>query len=261
MAAEHFPITLAGCLNTEKQLAEPVGYYRSKLFIAPNSTNALVAAAGPILSLLERLCLSKSLPPIETIRDNIEHELKAFLSKLHAKAYSIEVISLGRYVLCATIDELLGKNYLRVYGSAPEFKSFTPLTNDNSQPQSLFFEILGYVRERPNQHLDLIELIYFCLIAGFEGEYHLKADGRQSLDNYVESLYQCILQHRYNKSQRMFNEHIIPKKIKKDHKTTMITVMIALGLVAVAYITSHVLLEMKAKSVLFGHSQLALLDY
>lgn len=168
-----------------------------------------------ILSLLERLCLSPSLPPVEDIRENIQHELRAFHSKLDASKYPLDIISIAQYLLSATIDEILGKSYLRVYNLTTEFKSFTPLSSDGAQPQQRFFEILNYIKERPNQFLDLIELAYFCLIAGFEGEYHLKADGRQCLDNTIEDLYQIIQKYRFNKPHRLFNENPLPKTIKK----------------------------------------------
>lgn len=260
MTAEHYPPSIVSRLANSGSSLVPKGYYRSKLFIAPFSTNTLVAAAGPLLSLLERLCLSPSLPAIEQIRDNIEHELHAFHSKVHASQYPAELINIAYYLLAATIDEILGKNYLRVYDTAPEFTSFTPLTHDGAQPQKRFFEILNYVKERPNQYLDLIELIYFCLVAGFEGEYYIKAGGRQALDNYIEQLYQIIQQYRFNKPQRLFNENPLPKTVKNNYKATILTLLIATGLVTAVFLTSQFILENKAKAVLFGHTQLAMLD-
>ncbi len=260
MTTEHYPISIVNRLAISGSSLVPQGYYRSKLFIAPFSTNVLVAAAGPLLSLLERLCLSPSLPPIENIRDNIEHELHAFNSKLDASQYSRDLTHIARYLISATIDEILGKSYLRVYNLAAAFKSFTPLTSDGAQPQQRFFEILKYIKERPNQYLDLIELVYFCLIVGFEGEYHLKADGRQALDNIIEDLYQIIQQYRFNKPHRLFNENPIPKTVKKSYKAAIVSAIVAASIVIGAFLTSQFILENKAKSVLFGHSQLAMLD-
>jgi type IV/VI secretion system ImpK/VasF family protein len=260
MAAEHYPPSIVSRLANTRTSVVPQGYYRSKLFIAPFSTNTLVVAAGPVLSLLERLFLSPSLPPIEHIRDNIEHELRAFYSRLDASQYTAELMNIAYYLLAATIDEILGKNYLRVYNIAPQFNSFTPLSNDETPPQKRFFEILNYVKERPNQYLDLIELIYFCLVAGYEGEYHLKADGRQALDNQIENLYQIIQQYRFNKPHRLLNENPMPKTVKKNYRATIVTIIIVTGLITAAFLTSQILLENKAKNVLFAHTELALLD-
>ncbi len=260
MTTEHYPVSLVSNRLDSGTSLIPQGYYRSKLFIAPFSTNALVAAAGPLLSLLERLCLSPSLPPIENIRDNIEHELLAFRSKMDASKYPMDFIIIAHYLMTATIDELIGKNYMRVYQINAEFKAFTPLTNEDVQPQYRFFEILNYIKERPNQYLDLIELVYFFLIVGFEGHYHLKPDGRQALDNYIEDLYQIIQQNRFHQPRRLFNENPLPKTVKKSYKTAIITLITAVTLVVFAFFTSQYLLENKAKAVLFGHSQLALLE-
>ncbi|MFA6302784.1 MAG: type IVB secretion system protein IcmH/DotU [Legionella sp.] len=239
----------------------PQGYYRSKLFIAPYCANTLVAAAGPILSLLERLCLSPSLPPISEMRDSIDHELRAFQTKLDASNYAEDLINIARYLLCATIDEQLGKNYLRVYKIASEFKAFTPFTTDGIEPQQRFFDILNYVKDRPNQYLDLIEFIYFCLIAGFEGIYHMQTDGRQTLENQIDDLYQIIQKYRCNKSHRLFIENPVPKTVKTSYKASAIAAAVAMGIIALVFFTSQILLENKAKSVLFGHSQLAMLEH
>jgi type VI secretion system protein ImpK len=260
MTIEQYPISLVHGLSISGASLVPKSYYRSKLFIAAPSTNRLVAAAGPLLSLLERLCMSTSLPPIEEIRNNIAHELYAFLSRLNSFEYPSDLIGIAHYLLSATIDELLGKSYLRVYNIAVEFKSFTPATGDEMQPQQRFFEILHYVKERPNQYLDIIELLYFCLIAGFEGQYHVKADGRQALDNTMEDLYQIIQQYRFHPSARLFHENSLPKAMKKNYKTAIVSTVLVATIILFAFLTSHILLENKAKLVLSGHTQLAMLD-
>ncbi len=126
-----------------------------------------------------------------------------------------DLIGIAWYLLSATIDEILGKSYVRVYNLSGRIQSITPLTNDGSQPQQRFFEILNYIKERPNQYLDLIELVYFCLIAGFEGEHHLKADGRQVLDNHIEDLYQIIQKYRYNKPIAYLMKTLYPNWLRE----------------------------------------------
>lgn len=242
------------------QINAPIGYFRSKLFVAPHSSNPLVSAAGPIFSVLERIGLSSALPPVDVLRDNLDHELKAYHSRLDAASLPTETQSIAYYLMCCTIDELVGKNYMRVFNTAPQFKAFTPLTHDDAQPQVRFFEILEYIKERPNQYLDLIEFTYYCLIAGFEGAYHLKASGRQSLDNFTEDLYQLIQQFRFNKTHKFFNEVPLPKAVEVNYRTSVITIAITAVVILGSYFVSRVVLENKAESVLFGHSQLVMLD-
>lgn len=254
MSAEPYLASLVNNIIVTDTPRIPQGYFRSKLFLTSSTTNPLVAAASPLLSLMERLCLSPTLPKIDDIRDNIEHEIFAFHSRLSGQKYASELIAIADYLLSATIDELLGKNYLRLNNEPAEFKSFTPASLDRTEPQSRFFEIINYIKERINQYLDILELAYYCLITGFEGEQHFRADGRQKLDNLIEELYQLIQEHRVNKPCRLFKEQTKPSRDPVNHKPLVTMSLVALSLLAFSYIGSHTLLEHKAQTLLLGHT-------
>lgn len=261
MTAESGSLSLVSSLTLPGNQLTPQGYYRSKLFIAPFMTNPLVAAAGPLLSLLERLCVSPTLPPLEKIRENIEHELYAFHSRLQDREDTEELHALARYLLCATIDELLGKSYLRLNGKPVEFKAFTPSSHHETGPEQGFFDILDHIQERPNQYLDLIELAYYCLIAGFEGIQHAKTDGRQILDNLLEELFQLIQQYRVNPAPRLFKKTAPVERAEKNYKPIIGAALLSSGLLICAYLTSYFLLEDKAKNVHVGHELVARLNH
>lgn len=254
MTAELYSASLVSRFAVPGKLQIPQGYYRSKLFANSSTTNPLVAAAGPLLSLLERLCVSPTLPPVDSIRNNIEHELHAFHSKLSSKDYAHEFIVVAHYLLSATIDELLGKNYLRLYGKAAEFKAFTPTSFDGVEPQKRFFDIVNHIKEQTNQYLDLLELSYYCLIAGFEGEKHLLADGRQTLDNLIEELFQLIQKNRANKPAKLFKEQrsLPPQTI--SYKPLFVLTGITLLMIAAIYCAGHLLIEHHAKTLLQEHA-------
>lgn len=260
MSAESFSVSLVSQLATSMPSKVPQTYYRSKLFIAPYTSNPLIAAAGPLFSLLERLSISPTLPAVNVVRDNIEHELKALHSKLNASDYAQELIAIAHYLLCAVIDEMLGKSYLRLYGENAEFKAFSPLSSDKAEPQSRFFEILTCIKERPNQYLDLIELAYYCLIAGFEGEQHFRADGRQTLDNLIEELYLLIQKNRVNKPYKLNSEQPLPKVRRKSPKPLFIAGFIAFAMLLSAFALSRLLLENKANTLLSGHFQQSVME-
>lgn len=211
MAAENRSASLVAKFSIPNNQLVPDGYYTSKLITVPDSANPLVDSATPILTLLERLSISPTLPVIDDLRDNIAHELKAFHSRLFEQKYPEEQIIIASYMLTATIDELVGKNYLRVEKEPAEFKSFTPSSFDDIGPEERFFEIITHLKERSNQYLDLIELGYYCVATGFEGKHHLLADGRQALDNLLEDLFQLIKTHRVNKPIRLFKQVAAPQ--------------------------------------------------
>ncbi len=256
MTAEHYLANLAEQFPMSGVYQPLAGYYRSKLFVVPAATNALLAAAGPIFSLLERLAISAALPEIQHIRDNIEHELHAFHSRLGATQYTVELVAIAHYLLCATIDEIIGKNYLRVYAKPAEFNAFTPPSVDQVGPETRFFEIINHIKERTNQYLDLVELAYYCLISGFEGQYHIHASGRQMLDDTIEELYQLIQRNRVNKPHALLPEkvHLEPLPPEKNRKVLLLSIACTFCLLCLFYWGSHALLEQKAKNMLQGHA-------
>lgn len=248
---------LVNSLASAESAVSLTGYYRSKLFITPCASNPMVAAAGPLLSITGRLGITQTLPPIESLRENIAHEMQAFHSKMHAHGYAAEQMSLAGYLLCATIDELVGKNYLRVHQQPAEFQAFTPAGDDEAGPQKRFFEIVQFIREKPNQYLDLIELAWFCLIAGFEGCEYLSVNGKQTLDNLMEDLYQLIQQYRVNKSHKLFNHAALTHfSAKPDYLPTILTVSACLLFIVAILFTSHIVLDNKAGNLLQIHTLL-----
>lgn len=260
MAAEQLSTSLVSHLAIPRPPKTAQGYYRSKLFVAAHHSNPLIGAAAPLLSLLERLSISPSLPSMTHIHENIRHELNAFHSQIAASPYPDEHHAIANYMLCATIDELLGKSFLRVHGEVVTFAAFTPASMNDTGPEKRFFEIIHFIKDRPNQYLDLIELAYYCLISGFEGEEHLRPDGRQNLENLIEKLFGLIGQHRVNKSHRLFREVVAPPAKVASAKPLISTAIAAFILIIGTLVVSHSLIEQKAKTVLFGHTILAKLD-
>ena len=214
MSAEPYLASLVSNIVVSDSPIIPQGYFRSKLFLTSSTTNPLVAAASPLLSLLERLCLSPTLPKIDDIRDNIQHELYAFHSRLEGQQYAGEFVIIANYLLSATIDELLGKNYLRLNNEPAEFKSFTPASLDNVEPQSRFFEIIHIIKQRINQ---------------------------------------LIREHRVNKPSRLLKEEAKPDHEPTNHKPIVTAGFLALSLLAFSFLGSHTLLEHKAQTLLLGH--------
>ena len=98
-----------------------------------------------------------------------------------------------------------------------------------------------------------MELAYYCLITGFEGEQHFRADGRQKLDNLIEELYQLIQEHRVNKPCRLFKAQTNSSPEPVNHKPIMIVSLLACSMLAFSYIGSHTLLEHIAQTLLLGH--------
>src|SRR3990167_4569951 len=194
------------------QLQITRSYFRSKIIARTTSSNAYVSAALPVFSILDRLYINEVLPSLPILQEHIKHELHAFLSQLQSCALSQETNAIAYYVLAATIDELIAKNYLRVQAVLTDFTALTPATADLTDgPETQVFNIIEKIRQHPSQYLDLLELIYYCLISGFEGKYHQHTDGRLVLDNLIEDIYQLIAQHRVPIKHQLFSHKTLYK--------------------------------------------------
>jgi type VI secretion system protein ImpK len=249
MSALSTATRLNATLSVPDSPRNPLAYYRSKLFSSAASTNPLIASASPIFSLLERLNASQQLPAIHLLREGIEHELNAFHSKLARKHYAEEFIVIAQYLLAATIDEILGKNYLRVQGTPAEFQAFTPPSE--SKPEILFFDIVAHLKEKTGQYLDILELSYYCLITGFEGKHHVLADGRQRLDNLIDEIFQLIQTHRVHKPLQLFRHATEPLPPTSNTKNRMIFIWCMMGgLLITLGCVSHFIIEHKAQYLL-----------
>jgi type VI secretion system protein ImpK len=238
-----------------KKIVMPDGHFRSKFFVATNSLNSYVAAAGPIFSILERLNTATCIESFDKIYETISHEIKAFLSNMHAKEPQPEHDTIAYFLICATTDEILGKCSIKFkVGNKKSFRAFTPIGKNNISPQETFFEIISYIKQSPENFLNLLELAYFCLILGYEGIYHNDLNARQHLDSLIEELYQLIKTHRIHEPINFFREYQ-PKMYNHKHKYryfikfTLLAIFIAIGV----YLCDHFLLSSSVAAIKTEH--------
>ena len=105
----------------------------------------------------------------------------------------------------------------------------------------------------PEQFLDLIELSYFCLMIGFEGKYHLQADGRITLDNLIEHLFQTIQKLRTNKTHKLFKNYVLKNQLQKTKiSTKKLTLIILVGIIGIG-IGCQLYINYQTKEILINH--------
>ncbi len=227
------------------------GYFRSKIYTAPPTINPFLTAASPLFSLLERLTATQTLPTIDVIKNNIDHEWRAFRSRLSCLKATPEFLVVAEYLVSATLDEVIGKTYLRVQGTPAEFIAYTRNNGNAHGPEKHCFELVHFMQKHPNQYLDLLELAYYCLTCGFEGEYHSRADGRQALDNLMHELFQTVTEHRAHKPIRLFKD--APPQVQIDHEKLhphfWRTLTLGFSLIGLLLMGTQVLLSEQAKTI------------
>lgn len=253
-------ISVLPVVNPPNGAVTSSGYYRSKLFSVHDSLSPFVSAAGPIFSLLDRLGVAKALPPIEKALANIDHELKAYYSQLQCQAYPQAQSTIAYYFVCVTIDELLARAYLRFYQRPPAFQAFTPVFYGDEVPGKKFFSLLTYLEQHPAEQLPLLELGYYCLMAGFEGEHHGKPDGRQILEAKIDELFRLIQPYRQSVSLNLFDKAKVVENLPTPYKRYIMVGLTLALLLVLFFDLSRVFLDYSAKKIRFAPAFMIAMD-
>ena len=154
-------------------------------------SNRLMDAAGTLLSLVVQLRDTTSHPDINMLRAHVEQEVKSFEQAARAGGADTETVSTARYVLCTLIDEtVLGTPW----GNESIWSEQTLLAKFHQEAWGgeKLFKILDHLLQEPARHIDLLELIYLCLVMGFEGKYRVQDQGDRQLQSIQENLFYTI---------------------------------------------------------------------
>jgi type VI secretion system protein ImpK len=157
--------------------------------------NRLIETAGTLFSLVGQLRGTTSHPDVDTLRLQVEQEVKAFEVAARAAGADIEEVSTARYVLCTLIDEtVLGTPW----GNESIWNEQTLLAKFYREAWGgeKFFNILNHLEQEPARYIDLLELLYLCLLMGFEGKYKVQEQGSSKLQTIQENLFYIIRDNR-----------------------------------------------------------------
>ncbi len=151
----------------------------------------LVRAASPLLLLAGQLRSTLSVPDVPGLRRHALEEIRRFEECARAAAVSAEVVTAGRYVLCAALDEAVLST---PWGAQSEWAQQTLLValHREAWGGEKFFDMLDRVSSDPARHIDLMELQYLVLAFGFKGKYQVADRGDARLSEVMHSLYQQI---------------------------------------------------------------------
>lgn len=182
--------------TVHKQLA-PAGqraranYSDIRESITYSGINPIVAAAQPILSLCVQLRNTGVQGELEQLRERVIQGIEAFEDNALSAGSSGEAVRIGRYALCATIDDLVlntpwGQN--STWTKTTMVLTFFKETSGGKR----FFEILHRFERNPGQNIEVLELMYICLSIGFEGELRIDPRGASEHNRVRNNLFRAI---------------------------------------------------------------------
>lgn len=169
-------------------LGEPSGERRAPGDDAAlRASNPLVAAANPLLVLIPQIRATSSHPSPAVLRERLVDEMRQFEMRAQQAGIANETILGARYCLCTALDEAAA---LTPWGGDGVWSAHSLLVTFHNETWGgeKFFQLLARLSQNPSRHIDLLELLYYCLQLGFEGRYRVADDGRNQLATLKQRL-------------------------------------------------------------------------
>ena len=167
--------------------------------LAPDAShqNVLVAAANPLINAIPQIRHSVSHEDPAQLRQQLIDQIRRFELSCQQSGLGYEVIIGARYCLCTALDEAAA---LTPWGSRGVWTSNGLLVTFHNETWGgeKFFQLLAKLSQNPRRHILMLELIYFCLLLGFEGRYRVLDNGRSQLETIKQRLLQMIRSVRGN---------------------------------------------------------------
>lgn len=160
-------------------------------FKTQHGLNPIVNAASMLIAVFYKTRQTISHPNVGGLYQQLVGAIRTFESNLKANGTSPEMVLAARYVVCTALDEIV---LSMPWGAESGWAQRTLLSTFHSETHGgeKFFLLLDKMKERPREHLDVLELMYVFLSLGFEGRYRLSSRGRETVEKIRDDLFHII---------------------------------------------------------------------
>ena len=229
--------------NTEHALAlskkKSTATHLSKRAITHNpkaGLNPLVDAASYLFSVIGELKHTTVYRQLNQLQKELIHEMNHFQEMINHQGYHAEYTVISRYVLCATLDDVIANT---PWGGQGQWDSYSLLSafNQDTQHQSKFFTILERALKEPTLYIDLMEFIYICLSMGYKGQYRSTEHSQYQLEQITNNLYKHIRSYRGN-----FSKALSPVPLKTPKLTAKVALQSSTSLLFIFFVTACVMM-------------------
>ncbi|RKP52319.1 type VI secretion system protein TssL [Trinickia fusca] len=172
----------------------------ARLALIKAARNPLLEAARPLLRALADMPDQLDREGIQQLRLLLEQEVRVF-QRLCEQANLRRDHMLGaRYCLCTALDEAAmqtswahsADGHLGAWISDGLATSF----HEDRQGGDKVYLLIGRLMSSPQEHLDLLEVVYRLLSLGFEGRYRYEADGQRKHETVRQRIYNELASQR-----------------------------------------------------------------
>ena len=171
-----------------------------------SGSNPLVRASNHLLNLIPQLRATAALPKdLSEFQTFLIEQVKLFEQRAREFGVSEESLIGSRYCLCTALDETAAQTPWGGEGKWPAYSLLVKFHNETWGGEK-FFMLLSRLAQNPQQHHDLLELMYYCLALGFEGRYRIMNNGRSQLETVKRRLADIL--------QKSHGEHAKPLSLR-----------------------------------------------
>ncbi|MDR2155545.1 MAG: DotU family type VI secretion system protein [Burkholderiaceae bacterium] len=156
-----------------------------------SGANPLVAAANPVLNLVPQIRNLLKLGDHSRLQQYLIEKIKTFERDAQQRGVAPDVIIGARYCLCTLLDETAAQT---PWGSSGVWSRHSLLVTFHNETWGgeKFFQLLSKLAQNPQQHRDLLALMYYCLCLGFEGRFRIIDNGKAQLEILRQRLWQIF---------------------------------------------------------------------
>ena len=145
------------------------------------SDNPLVKAATRLLNLIPRIRMTSALGEPADLRSSLIDEIRFFEEQALAANVSRDEIVGARYCLCTALDEAAGQTPWGGNGVWARHSLLVTFHNETWGGEK-YYQLLARLAQYPERHRQLIELLYYCNMLGFEGKFRIAENGHAQLE-------------------------------------------------------------------------------
>jgi len=175
---------------TAAREAVPVALPQANAAIS-DASDALVAASGPLLTLVAQLRDSVDFADVTQLRSETIRQIQAFEEAAIRNDATAGDVQAARYILCSLLDETV---MTTPWGSASDWSKNSLLNRFHNETWGgeKVFAILDRVKSDPRKNIALLKLIDIVLLLGFEGMHRVLDNGRERLTDLREEVGELV---------------------------------------------------------------------
>jgi len=156
-----------------------------------SGANPLARAANPVLNLVPQIRNTEQVGDIAALRDVLIEAIRDFERRARQAGIAPETIIGARYCLCTLLDETAA---LTPWGGSGIWSRHGMLVSFHNETWGgeKFFQLLSKLAQAPQQHRDLLGLMYACICLGLQGRFRIVDNGLAQLETLRQRLWTIL---------------------------------------------------------------------